>query len=155
MKKLLLLPLLLMGLAGQAYGSNDSVDKMFEVMDMERQMNGGFEAMLPLIDQMAAQFRLDATGKEELTTIYRTWFNDDIDRDKMINTIKDLYAETFTEQEIDAITAFYRTDVGQKFLGKQPELMQIGAQLGMTEAQSKQAQLLERLQPFLEKYNIQ
>jgi len=62
-----------MGLAGQAYGSNDSVDKMFEVMDMERQMNGGFEAMLPLIDQMAAQFRLDATGKEELTTnLYRT-----------------------------------------------------------------------------------
>ena len=155
MKKLLLLPLLLMGLAGQAYSSNDSVDKMFDVMDMERQMTGGFEAMLPLIDQMSAQFGLDATGKEELTTIYRTWFNDDIDRVKMLNTIKDLYADTFTEKEIEEITKFYQTDVGQKLLVKSPELMQIGAQLGMTEAQSKQELLLQRLEPFFKKYNIQ
>jgi hypothetical protein len=32
--------------------------------------------------------------------------------------------------------------------------MKLGAQIGMTEAQSKQAQLLSRLKPFFEKHNI-
>ena len=155
MKKLLLLPLLLMGLAGQAYSNNDSVDKMFDVMNIDQQLNEGFEVMLPLIDLIAAQYRLDATGKEELAAIYRTWLDEDVGRVKLLNSMKDLYTDTFTEQEIEEITKFYQTDVGQKFLSKTPKLTKMGAELGMTEAQSKQELLIERLKPFLEKYDTQ
>lgn len=68
--------------------------------------------------------------------------------------MKDLYANNFTEKEIEEVTKFYQSETGQKFLEKSPELMKLGVQVGMNEAQSKQAQLLNRLKPFFEKHNI-
>lgn len=130
------------------------VDEMFRVMSMEKQMAGGFEAMLPVIDQMTAEFKLDSEGKEELRDIFRTWFNEDIDRSKMTSEIKKLYSQAFTDDEISEITKFYQTPVGKKFLDKSPELMQLGAQIGMEEGQAKQVKLVERIQPFLEKHGI-
>ena len=154
MKRFLILPLAFLYLAGNCYANDEPVEKMFKVMAMDEQLNGGFEAMLPMIDQMAAKFKLDESAKEELLTIYRTWFYDDIDRTQMINKIKILYVNAFTKKEIEEITAFYQTPLGQKFLKQSPELMKQGVQIGMAEAQSKQAKLLARLKPFLEKHNI-
>ena len=57
-------------------------------------------------------------------------------------------------KEIEEVTNFYQTETGQKFLQKSPELMKLGAQIGMIEAQSKQTELLNRLKPFFEKHNI-
>lgn len=154
MKKLLILPLIFLFLGSNCFAGSASVEKMFKVMSMDEQLNGGFEAMLPVIDQMAAKFKLDSAGKEELLNIYRAWFNDDLDRSKIKEKIKELYAVTFSDKEIDEITKFYQTETGQKFLKKSPELMKLGAQIGMAEAQAKQSQLLNRLKPFLEKHNI-
>jgi hypothetical protein len=110
--------------------------------------------MLPVVEQMAAKFKLDSQGKEELKDIFRTWFNEDIDRLKVMNEIKKQYSKVFTDEEINKITKFYQTPVGKKFLEKSPELMQLGAQAGMQEAQIKQAKLMERVKPFLEKHGI-
>lgn len=155
MKKALILPLIFLTLSAPIMAQESAIDKMFTVMNMDTQMNGGFEAMLPVIDQMSAQFKLNDEGKEELKEIFRTWFNEDIDRSKIINEIKALYSDSFTDAELNAITEFYQTPVGQKFLEKSPQLMQFGAQIGMQEAQSKQTQLMERVQPFLEKHGVQ
>ncbi|MCL1046087.1 DUF2059 domain-containing protein [Shewanella electrodiphila] len=155
MKKVLILPLLFMTFSAPVMAEEAAIDKMFKVMNMDTQMNGGFEAMLPVIDQMSAQFQLNEAGKAELKQIFRTWFNEDIDRAKIINEIKALYSESFTDDELKAVTEFYQTPVGQKFLEKSPQLMQSGAQIGMQEAQSKQTQLMERVQPFLEKHGVQ
>jgi hypothetical protein len=155
MKKVLILPLLFMTFSTPVMAEEAAIDKMFKVMNMDTQMNGGFEAMLPVIDQMSAQFQLNEAGKAELKQIFRTWFNEDIDRAKIINEIKALYSESFTDDELKAVTEFYQTPVGQKFLEKSPQLMQSGAQIGMQEAQSKQTQLMERVQPFLEKHGVQ
>jgi len=130
------------------------VDEMFRVMSMDKQMVGGFEAMLPVIDQMTAKFRLDNEGKKELREIFRTWFNEDIDRSKIMSEMKQLYSQAFTDEEISEITKFYRTSVGKKFLEKSTQLMQLAAQIGMKEAQSKQVKLMERVTPFLEKHSI-
>lgn len=154
MKRFLTLTLAIYGLAGNAKANDDVVTEMFQVMDIEAQLNGGFEAMLPMIDQMAVRFNLDQKSKAELLTIYRTWFDEDIDRAKMLNEIKVLYGRTFTQNEIKQVTEFYRTPVGQKFLKKSPELMKLGAQIGMLEAQAKQALLQARLMPFFEKHGI-
>ncbi len=155
MKKVLILPLLFMTFSTPVMAEEAAIDKMFKVMNMDTQMNGGFEAMLPVIDQMSAQFQLNEAGKAELKQIFRTWFNEDIDRAKIINEVKALYSESFTDDELKAVTEFYQTPVGQKFLEKSPQLMQSGAQIGMQEAQSKQTQLMERVQPFLEKHGVQ
>jgi uncharacterized protein len=154
MKRFFVLPLILFFLGSNCYASNEPVDKMFKVMQMDKQLNGGFEAMLPLIDQMALKFNLDANAKEELKNIYRAWFDKDIDRTSVLNKMKELYSNTFNKKEIEEITKFYQTQIGQKFLKKSPELMGQGAQIGMAEAQSKQTLLLNRLTPFFEKHNI-
>jgi len=130
------------------------VDEMFRVMSMEKQISGGFEAMMPMIDQMAVKFKLNNEGKEELKDIFRSWFNEDIDRSKMMSEMKRLYLQTFTDDEIRKITEFYQTPVGARFLEKSPQLMQLGAQIGMKEAQSKQVKLMERVKPFIEKHGI-
>ena len=124
---------------------------MFQLIDMEEQMAGGFEAMLPIIDQMSSQLQLDAKEKEQLENIYRDWFEKDLDRKSMIEGMAKLYAEAFTAEDINELTKFYSTPIGQKFLEKSPELMRLGAQIGMEEAQKKQGKLMERLQPFFDK----
>lgn len=137
---------------GFAQAQEQAIDKMFKAINIEKHMNSGFEAMLPVAEQMAARYKLNEQEKAELLDIYRSWFEKDIDRTKMMNQIKQLYSETFSEFEIDQITKFYQSKVGQKFLAKSPELMRLGAQIGMAEAQSKQQFLRMRLQSFLEKH---
>jgi hypothetical protein len=154
MKKFLILPLMFFTLSTSSMAQQTPVDEMFRVMSMDKQINGGFEAMLPVIDQMTAQFKLDSQGKDELRDIFRTWFDEDIDRESMLSDIKKLYSQAFTGDEIREITKFYQTPLGKKFLEKSTQLMQLGAEIGMQEAQSKQAKLMERVKPFLEKHGL-
>lgn len=70
----------------------------------------------------------------------------------MLNDIKALYLQVFSEDEIKEITKFYQSRVGKKFLDNSNFLMQKGAQIGMQEAQSKQVKLMERVKPFLDKH---
>ncbi|MCP4323327.1 MAG: DUF2059 domain-containing protein [Alteromonadales bacterium] len=130
------------------------VDKMFKVMSMDKQFSGGFESMLPMIDQMSVQFKLNNEDKKELKDIFRAWFDEDIDHSKIMQEMKKLYSQSFTDKEIIQITTFYQTPIGKKFLEKTPLLMKVGMQIGMKEGQSKQAQLMARIKPFLEKHSI-
>jgi hypothetical protein len=130
----------------------DSADDLMDVMDVEKQMLGGFEAMLPMVDQMALQLSLSDTEKEELLNIYRTWFEDDIDREKLVKGTTDLYRQAFTNDEIKEMLAFFSSPTGQKVIQQSPTLMQEGAKLGMIEAQAKQSLLLARLNPFIEEH---
>ena len=129
-----------------------SVEKMFAVMGIDQQFSGGFEAMLPAVDQLSSQFKLDANAKEELKNIYRRWFENDIDRVAMKSKFVKIYADVFNEKEINELIAFYQSPIGQKFLKKSPQLMKLGAQIGMQEAQSKQQHLIKKLKPFLDKH---
>ncbi len=64
MKKFIILPLMVFTLAAPTLAEEAPVDKMFRVMDMDKQVEGGFEAMLPMIDQMSDKFKLNHEGKE-------------------------------------------------------------------------------------------
>lgn len=154
MKLGLIVTVAILSFTATCQANDKPIDEMFAVMQMDKQLTGGFEAMLPIIEQMAAKFNLDAAAKQELEDIYRTWFEQDIDKAKMLSSIKTLYRDAFSDEEIKQVTAFYRTEVGQKFLMRSPQLMQLGAKIGMREAQAKQAQLMVRLKPFMAKYGI-
>lgn len=155
MKKFLVVPLMALAMSTSVVAEETAIDEMFRVMEMDKQMSGGFEAMLPVLDQMSARMQLNAQEKEELKSIFRTWFDKDIDRDMLIKQFKGLYLEHFTEAEIKEVTRFYQTPVGQKFLAKSHQLMQIAAQISMQEAQSKQGLLMERVKVLMEKRKAQ
>ncbi|NOI03417.1 DUF2059 domain-containing protein [Vibrio kanaloae] len=131
----------------------DAAERLLKVMKVEKQLSGGFEAMTPMIDQLANSLQLNKSETEELVNIYRDWFLNDIDRQRIIDELAILYSQTFSQQDIESMIIFYSTPEGQKFIEKAPALMHAGAQLGMQEAELAQPQLIEKLTPFLEKHH--
>lgn len=147
-----LITVLIFGILSSLAGAKN-VEKLMAVMEVDKQMVGGFEAMLPIADQLSAQLSLNEKEKEELLGIYRNWFNHDIDRAKLSREIAELYRQTFSEKEIQDLLDFYSSPTGQKLVQEFPVLAQKQAQLGMAEAESKQKLLLEKLSPFIEKHS--
>ena len=52
-------------------------------------------------------------------------------KDQMITDFAELYAQTFTVEEMKSVADFYRSGPGAKFISMTPELMQKGAAIGM------------------------
>ena len=156
LRKFIVVALLVAGpISGMAADKQEVVDRLLAVMKVEKQLSGGFEAMTPIIEQLANNLQLNATGKEELVNIYRDWFINDINRQNIIVEMASLYSQTFSQQEIELMIEFYATPVGQKLVEKSPALMQAGAQLGLQEAERAQPKLIEKLTPFLEQHQVQ
>jgi hypothetical protein len=68
---------------------------------------------------------------------------------EIVDEITALYARNFSAEELNAITAFYRGPVGQKFLSKLPaitqESMVIGQKFGQSVASEMQGRIVEEL----------
>jgi uncharacterized protein len=62
-----------------------------------------------------------------------------------INDIVPIYQKYFTRTDVDAITAFYLSPVGQKFIGKMPEIT--SEYMGIVVPKMQ-----ERLKPILDRY---
>ena len=60
----------------------------------------------------------------------------------------DLYAQTYTEDELDAIIAFYKTPAGMSMIAKTPEL----SQKSMTLVQQKMVSLQPQIQQMVEDF---
>jgi uncharacterized protein len=56
-------------------------------------------------------------------------------REPMLEEFAKLYAERFTLEELNAVTTFYRSPTGQKFIQEIPNLMQTGSQIGIKYSQ--------------------
>lgn len=56
-------------------------------------------------------------------------------REAMMEEFAVIYAQRFTAEELKAVTDFYRSPVGQKFIEASPELMQAGAAIGLKYSQ--------------------
>jgi len=128
-----------------------AAEQLAETMGLKKQMETGFDAMLPIVEQQSAQLQLSESEAKEFLKAYKAWFLEDVDQEALLKQMVALYAEAFTPEELSQLSAFYKTPVGQKSLTALPELTSKGAQLGMQEAQKAQHLLLERLHPFLNK----
>ncbi len=60
-----------------------------------------------------------------------------------------LYASTYTEEELDGIVAFYKSPVGQKMMEKTPELMTKSTQITQQRMSELQPQLNQMVQDFM------
>ena len=57
-----------------------------------------------------------------------------------------IYAQAFTEEELQQLLTFYRTPVGKKAMAKIPELAQAGTQLSLMRLQAHQAEFQRMLE---------
>jgi len=70
----------------------------------------------------------------------------DMGWDKLKEDFIGMYAAVFTKEELEGITAFYKTPVGNSFIRKQPELMQKSMEL----SQKQMAMILPKIQKALQ-----
>lgn len=107
------------------------LDRLLEVT-RARQM---VDAMLPQIEasqqQMVAQLaggrELDAAQQQRLDRIMASSaasMRKALSWDNLEPLYRDVYRQTFTGEDVDAIVAFYESATGQRMLDKMPELMQ-------------------------------
>jgi hypothetical protein len=103
---------------------------LLEVTGVTKQMDGMVEAMSRGFAKGANAETSDA-GKK-LSDQFDASMKKLLEyKDQMISDFAELYAQTFTAEEMKAVADFYRSGAGAKFISMTPELMQKGAAIGM------------------------
>jgi hypothetical protein len=116
--------------------SYDQIDGMLE---QSLQQTLGGKPMNPEQEKLAAEMRAKVIGlvREQLS-----W-------EKLEPTYVKLYAETFSESDLQGMVKFYKTPAGQSLLKKLPLLMENVMRMMMTELQA----LLPKMKPMVEDYS--
>jgi hypothetical protein len=103
---------------------------LLEVTGVTKQMDGMVEAMSrgfakgANADTSEAGKKLSAQFDSSMKKLLEY-------KDQMIADFANLYAQTFTAEEMKAVADFYRSGPGAKFITMTPELMKKGAEIGM------------------------
>ncbi|WP_189644708.1 DUF2059 domain-containing protein [Luteimonas gilva] len=115
----------------QTPASDAQVDKLLEVMRARQTLDAVMPQVAASQQQMAAQMtadkqftpeqraKLDRILEKSMAGIQRAmaW-------EKLEPIYRDIYRQTFTAEDMDAMIGFYGSPAGQKLLEKMPQLMQ-------------------------------
>ncbi len=125
-----------------------NLDKARELMEL-MQITGAIDASLAQVegfaDRMIESQNLTPEQVQEAKALSRKSMQASMQVIKSIdwNTMfAEIYADVFSEEELQALIDFYQSDVGQKFLEKQPQLMQAT----MSRMQSEMGKLMPQIQ---------
>lgn len=114
-------------------------DSLLRQMDLERVMQSGamstFDATIEAQPAMA-QFR----------DVVQAWYQKHLSWAEFGPAMVKVYAEMFTEPELRAYLAFYRTPAGRQLAKMTPELTRRGAELGAEVAAKHSGELQEMIQ---------
>lgn len=118
----------------QTDSHTQAVNELMEVMNMKQQMEESAERMFEL---QAKQMPQIAQYKD----IMLDFFNKYINWETIGEDIKQVYKNSFTEEEIRDLIAFFKTDTGQKFTTQNPEINQQIAEISQSIVMQHQAEL--------------
>ncbi|MBT8082317.1 MAG: DUF2059 domain-containing protein [Gammaproteobacteria bacterium] len=124
--------------------------KLLEVTRSDQVLDTTYDAMIPYLEQMAAQHRIEgdteAIFDRHRQRVWQT-LREELNWAKMEPLMIATYTTVFTEQELLELAAFYETPIGQKYLDKTPEM--ISETMAMTQ------QLMAEFSPRLEELNTE
>ncbi len=159
MKKTVLLALVvLLCFTGLAQAQSDqrlkAAENLLEAMNVKVALQKSIDAML---DVQLRQRPAMRPYKDILLKFYRKYMSYESLKDDMVQ----IYADAFSEKELNEIAKFYRSPVGQKTIEKMPELLAKGAKLGIERVRknlpelrsmiAKEAKRIEKTQKSEEK----
>ena len=78
---------------------------------------------------------------EPYRAVVLTWAGKYLNWEAIGPKLVDMYTDTFTEGELQEMTAFYTSPVGRKALANMPQLMRRGAEIGSQVARDHQKEL--------------
>lgn len=118
-----------------------AVQDLFKAVNLEAEVKS-------MPDAMIASEVSRNPGLEPFRDVMVNWLKKYMTWQAMAPELTKLYAANFTEDELKAMSAFYRTPAGKKTLQKLPELTQrsamIGAQLGQAHSEELKALMTAR-----------
>lgn len=131
--------------------SKASIEQLLDITETKQMYEATMQEMTKMVDQSTARImnrippekqakfkkamaQLDAIIKEEMS-----W-------DKMKSQYVQIYMETFTQQEIDDLAAFYQTPSGKSFIKKQPLVIQRTSAI----SQEKMGVMMERFSSMMQ-----
>jgi hypothetical protein len=139
--------------ANAAPASPDSVETLLTVMKTEAML----DAMYTSMEEIMRQSMRQAIGGKPVTPEQQRILDavpgkfvavmkSEFTWDKLKSQFVQLYVETFDQEEIDGLLAFYRSAPGQAFIKKMPSVMQ----KSMVIAQSQMQTLLPKMKAAIE-----
>jgi len=149
----LLLVVFSLQLAKAAQPSDESLNKMMAVMHLEKmldqmvtQINNGMKTGMDQGIQQSLHGQELNSGQKAAVEKFKDQLAAMMREELSMNKLKDVYLqayrETFTQQEVDSITAFYSTPAGQAVVEKIPVAMQKAATL----TQSRMGPMIQKMQ---------
>lgn len=147
MKKLYIAILLMLFAIPAQASYDDKIQQLMNIMNLDEQekyMND------QVITPVLCTFDMPAT---EETNVKNRIFKVLNFKNKIIEMVKPIWEENFTEAEVDEILAFYQTEVGKKTISLMPKLSQQITVEVMKYQQEIMPQLEDIVAELMENYN--
>lgn len=154
MKKLLLSLVFILSFPANSYadsGVRDSLERMFELTDMQAMIDSSHAQINQMFSQMAKEQNISDEQKvifEKHRKKLQRMLVESLSWDKIKEPIIEAYSQVYTKAEIDELIVFYESPLGQKMIKKMPELMQVSMQV----MQETSMSLIPQMQALQEEF---
>lgn len=125
-------------------------EELLTLMDMQKNIERSFEAVMQIQINRFNNTLLPKNRSDELRPMRDKMMNliaNELSWDRLKGSYISVYADTFTEEELEGIIKFYRSPAGQVFVEKTPELMKRSMQI----SQKKMMDIMPRIQEITNK----
>lgn len=132
-----------------AMDSRAAAAKLLDVLEMDKNFDAAMQQAVQMQSGMLDQMDMSAEEKEAAQKGMEKSMQPVLDKfswENMKGMFVDIYAEVFTAEELQGIVEFYESPEGQKFVQKQPQLMQVT----MQKMQALMAEMMPEIQKEME-----
>ena len=162
-----ILCMLLLSLSNVLYAApatKESAIKLLEVMQSEKMMSQMSEMVPAMFDQYIERMSnshdqpLTAAEKQELKQISQDIIQlalNEFTWDKLKDDYATMYMETFSQEEIDGMIAFYQSPAGQSSLEKMPVVAAKSMQLTAEKMAAFMPQFQQEIKKLIKKHNLE
>jgi len=145
-----------------APASRESVEQLLSVIDMQKTYDATFDAMRKSVEQAFT----NTPQLKSLTPEQRKGFDtgmsrmydlmhQELDWNKLKPEFEQMYMDTFTQEEVDGLLAFYRSPAGKAMVEKTPLLMSKSMQISQSRMQSLMPRVIQIMQDSMRESTAQ
>ena len=145
-------------LLGPASGAGEAearraAEELLLLTGVDKTLDGLRAQMTRMIEAQTASVEMTPEIRERMQGLRERLLDvlfEELSWERLRDGYVDLYAETFSEEELRGLLAFYRTPLGRSFLEKMPRLVTRSMELGQSRAQKAYPRIQEIIREFLE-----
>lgn len=160
MKIKTLAALILLSVSISSNAQSDSkqakLNELVNVMNMDSMVETMYVQMEAMMKNMSTQLGVQTSEQAIFDKYYQRMsevMKEDMSWEKMEPGIVDIYTRNFSEEEIDDMLTFYKSETGKSLLQKMPSVMQESMQMSQSLMQTtvpKMQQIAQELRQALE-----